>query len=162
MSDDRLFVSNNAIGRKWYFINLILLGGIIYGAHWGFTNYVLQNTTTEDYAFIAKFIEYFVYILLGITFLTLIDRRLYDVAGDRRNNKYKNFQSTIILCLFMLIVPFISANTQFKLPVDDVVMQQISYVFLGLFAFLTIVIGLFKGEISNLSYEKYRQKIKYE
>lgn len=162
MSDDRLFVSNNAIGRKWYFINLILLSGIIYGANWGFTNYVLQNTTTDDYAFIAKFIEYFVYILLGITFLTLIDRRIYDIAGDRRNNKYKNFQSIIILCIFMQLVPLISANTQFKLPVDDAIMQQISYLFLGIFAFLIIIIGFFKGEISNLSYEKYRQKMKYE
>ena len=29
MSDDRLFASNNAIGRKWYFINLIIYGGLI-------------------------------------------------------------------------------------------------------------------------------------
>ena len=62
----------------------------------------------------------------------------------------------------MQIVTYVSTNSQFKLPVDDVILEQISYVFLGLFAFLTIIIGFFKGEISNLSYEKYRQKIKYE
>ena len=29
MSDDRLFASNNAIGRKWYFLNLIILATLI-------------------------------------------------------------------------------------------------------------------------------------
>ena len=67
-----------------------------------------------------------------------------------------------MMLIFMQIINYVSTNSQFKLPIDDVILQQISYVFLGLFAFLTIIIGFFKGEISNLSYEKYRQKIKYQ
>ena len=162
MSDDRLFASNNAIGRKWYFINLILLAGISYGINWGFTNYILENTTNDAYSFIAKFMEYFVYIILFITLLSLIDRRLYDVSGDRRKSSYKNISTLLAFCIFFEIAAVISANTQFTLPIPSAVVQQLTYVFAGVFAAITVLLGLPSGQISNLSYEKYRQKIKYE
>lgn len=162
MSDDRLFASNNAIGRKWYFINLILLAAISYGVNWGFTNYIFQNTTNDAYSIIAKFMEIFVYIILGITLLSLLDRRLYDIAGDRRNGTYKNISTLITFCIFFEIAALISTNTSFSLPLPNAVMEQLIYVFAGVFAILTILLGLPNGQISNLSYEKYRQKIKYE
>lgn len=162
MSDDRLFASNNAIGRKWYFLNLIILAAISYGVNWAFTNYILQNTTNDAYSFIAKFMEFFLYLILFITLLSLIDRRLYDVAGDRRNNTYKNISTLMTFCVFFEIAALISLNTQFNLPLPSAVVQQLTYVFAGVFAVVTIILGLPNGQISNLSYEKYRQKIKYE
>lgn len=162
MSDDRLFVSNNAIGRKWYFINLIILAGITFGFNWIFTNYIFENITGETYSFIAKFMEYFFYIILFLTLLSLIDRRLYDIAGDRRNSKYQSLSKLFTFCIFAQIITFISTHTQFQLPIPTDVLNHLAMAFAGLFAVMGIIIGFINGEISNLSYEKYRNKIKYQ
>ena len=90
MSDDRLFASNNAIGRKWYFINLFILAVVSFFTNLVFTDYIIPNVTTDVYNIIAKGILYFLFLIYLITFFALIDRRLYDVFGTREVKGYKN------------------------------------------------------------------------
>lgn len=162
MSDDRLFASNGAIGRKWYFLNLIFLSGITYGINYFFNNYILENVKTEDYSFIAHFIEGFVYLLLFITFLSLIDRRLYDITGDRSSNSYRTVSSIIVLCFFIQIALLVSINTNFTLPITEAMAKQLSLISAGIFGVILIVLSMIKGQIANLSYEQYRKKMKYQ
>ena len=90
MSDDRLFASNNAIGRKWYFLNIIILTIITLVTKYIFEDHIFPNVTTEVYEIIAKGILYFAYIIYAVTFFALIERRLYDAVGSREKQGYKN------------------------------------------------------------------------
>ena len=160
MGDNRLFASNHAIGKKWYFLNMILLFAIAYGTNWSFANYFIPNTTSETYAYIARFIEYFIYLIFVITFFSLLDRRLFDIAGDRRNESYKSISSILKFCIFAQIVTFISANTKFTLPLPNEILHQLSYGFAILFVVIVVVLGLLKGNITELTYKEYEEKKK--
>lgn len=160
MGDNRLFASNHAIGKKGYFFNMILLFGITYATNWSFANYFIPNTTSETYAYIARFIEYFIYLIYIITFFSLLDRRLFDIAGDRRNESYKNISSILKFCIFAQIVVYISANTQFTLPIPNEIQHQISQALAILFVIIVFVLGLLKGNITELTYKEYEEKKK--
>ncbi|MCD7780694.1 MAG: hypothetical protein LUH05_08510 [Candidatus Gastranaerophilales bacterium] len=162
MSDDRLFASNNAIGRKWYYINLVILAVIAFLTHYIFTYYVIPNVLTETYVIISKITLYTAFVLYTITFLSLVERRLFDVCGRRDTSRYKTI-STIIW--FAVIIQLFSLFCDWKNPALPISNELISLaaIFMDL-VFLCIVffVGLFKGQISNLSYDEYRRKIKYQ
>ncbi len=162
MSDDRLFASNNAIGRKWYYINLFILAIITFFIHTVFTDYIIPNVTTEVYELIAKGILYFLYLIYLITFFALIDRRLYDVCGTRETKGYKRtsgFLAFIVLFqLFVIICHWKSLPT--PVPIES--LEVCTIVLNFCFIFIVFILGLLKGKISNLTYEQYRKKIKYE
>ena len=161
MSDDRLFASNNAIGRKWYFLNIIILSVITIGTELLFEHYLVPNVRTEVYYYIASFIKYTLFLLYLITFFSLIDRRLYDITGDRRSTKYRNISSIICLAIFFQITVIVLPFTNLINDCFDLSKQIASILD---FVFFTIVffMGFFKGSISNLSYEEYKNKIKYQ
>ena len=47
MSDDRLFASNNAIGRKWYFLNIVILSVITLITKYIFEDHIIPNVTAN-------------------------------------------------------------------------------------------------------------------
>lgn len=162
MSDDRLFASNNAIGRKWYFLNIIILSVITVGTELLFEHYLIPNVKTEIYYYIASFIKYTLFLLYLITFFSLIDRRLYDITGDRRSTKYRNISSIICLAIFFQITVLVLPYTSFRAPMPLSMMQEIASVLDLVFVIIIFFLGFFKGAISNLSYEEYKNKIKYQ
>ncbi len=161
MSDDRLFASNNAIGRKWYFINIIILCVITAVTQVFFNNYIFTNVKSEEYLLIADIIRYFIYIVYLVTFFSLIDRRLFDIAGDRRNNKYKSVSGILSFCiafqLAILVLPFFKIGA--ALPLE--VLQQLAIFTDLIFLIIVFAIGFIRGTISNMTYEEYKNKIKY-
>ncbi len=161
MSDDRLFASNNAIGRKWYFLNLIILTILIIVTEFIFKKYIIPHTTTEVYNQIAHGMLYFAYLIYAITFFALIDRRLYDITGDRDSNIYKNTAGIMKLIVLLNIIVIFFEHFSVKLPVSYETEWLIIAVSNTIFIIMTLILGLFKGKISNLSYEEYKKKIKY-
>ena len=162
MSDDRLFASNNAVSRKWYFINMIVLAIIAYATHMAFDNYVIPNARTDIYVDIANGIRYFIYGIYIVTFFSLIDRRLFDVFGARDKKGYANTTAVLKLAvfiqLFVIVGPFFNWNP----PVSYDVLQNVAWIFDAIFVLITFFIGFISGKISNLTYEEYKKKLKYE
>ena len=162
MSDDRLFASNNAIGRKWYVINIVLLALITGLTHTIFTDYIIPNVTTDIYALIAEGILYFLYLIFLITFFALIERRLYDVSGIRDAKRYKITSSIL---KFAVIVQIISYYCHWKKPTLPIQYSTIDFIamIMGIVFFIIVFSLMFiKGKISGLTYEEYRKKIKYQ
>lgn len=162
MSDDRLFASNNAIGRKWYFINIVILLIITAVTQVFFNSYIFTNVKSEEYLLIADIIRYFVYIVYLITFFSLVDRRLFDIAGDRRNRQYRSVSGALSFCitfqLAILVLPFFKAGA--TLPLEA--LQQIAVFTDLIFLIIVFAIGFIRGTISNMTYEEYKNKIKYD
>lgn len=161
MSDDRLFTSNNAIGRKWYYLNLIILSALTYAVHLLFQYIIIPNTATEVYTQIAIGASYFVYIFLLITFFALVERRLYDVCEKRDSQLYKTASLLIkIVILFQIAVIALNwfpSGFQF----DIYSLQNIATVLDFGFLIFVFAIGLFKGKITNVSKSDYKKRDKY-
>ena len=162
MSDDRLFASNNAIGRKWYFINLFILAVVSFFTNLVFTDYIIPNIITEVYSLIAKGILYFLFLIYLITFFALIDRRLYDVFGTREVKEYKNVSGFLSFVVIFQLIVIICKWKAVAVPISIEILEVCAAVLDLLFMFIIFVLGFFKGKISNLTYEQYRKKIKYE
>ena len=162
MSDDRLFASNNAIGRKWYILNLIILAFIVVGTHILFTKHIIPNVVSDTYEIIATGFLYLAYIIYTITFFALIERRLYDITGTRDSNAYRNTSSLLTLSVFAVALEIFCRLKNPSLPFSQEIVTN-SALILGS-VFIACVFGFIfpKGSISNLSYEEYRKKIKYE
>lgn len=162
MSDDRLFASNNAIGRKWYFLNMIILSVITLITKYVFENHIIPNVTTEVYELIAQGILYFAYIIYAVTFFALIERRLYDAVGTREKNGYKNtagfLQFAVVFQIAIILINVLNIN----IPVSVDLLQSIAWITNSIFAFIVLILCFLKGQISNLTYDEYRKKIKYE
>lgn len=162
MSDDRLFASNNAIGRKWYFLNLIILTVIVIATKYAFDDYVFPHVRTEVYDIMAHWTLYILYGVYLITFFALVERRLFDICGARDTDSYKNLsavlQFAVIFQIFAIVVP----NCEVQLPISDDMLQYIAYLFDGIFILVSIFIGFVGGKISNLTYEEYKNKTKYK
>ena len=162
MSDDRLFASNQAIGRKWYYINIVLLTVIAFITDYVIKQIIYPNVTTEFYINFTKWILYFAYFIFIITFFALIERRLYDLSGSRSSKTYKNiFQILEIIVIYqaaILILPY----TNIEIPIDINQLQDIANIFDIIFLIITFLIGLKRGKISCLTNEEYKNKIKYE
>ncbi len=162
MSDDRLFASNNAIGRKWYFFNIIILAVITFLTQIIFQNFVIPNARTDAYTIIANAILYFLDLIYLITFLSLIDRRLFDAFGSREKNGYKSISSFLsFIVLFNIFYLYCLWKTP-KIPIGYNDLHMLTVYLDILFLIIVIIIGFWKGKISNLSYEEYRKKSKYE
>lgn len=162
MSDDRLFASNNAIGRKWYCLNLIILSIIAVGTHIIFKDHIIPNVTSDVYEIIAKGFLYFAYVIYIITFLALIERRLYDVTGTRDAKGYRNTSYIMTLAVFSVAVDAFYKWKNPVTPIPEEIISMAAFIFGILFAVIAFVLLFLKGSISNLSYEEYRNKIKYE
>lgn len=161
MSDDRLFASNNAIGRKWYFLNLIILAFLFVVTDLLFKKYVIPHTTTETYTQIAQGMLYFAYLIYIVTFFALIERRLFDITGDRDSKFYKNISGIMKLIVVIQIIVMIFRQLSISLPLSNELIWLIIMIADSIFLLLTIAIGFIKGKISNLTYEEYKKKIKY-
>ena len=157
MSDDRLFASNNAIGRKWYALNLLILSVIAGGTHYLFNEHIIPHVTTDVYELIAKGFLYFAYLIYTVTFFALIERRLYDVTGTRDSKGYRNTSSILTLSIFAVGLELFCKWKNFSTPIPEEIITLSAHVLGVIFVLLFM-----KGSISNLSYEQYRRKIKYE
>ncbi len=162
MSDDRLFASNNPIGRKWYFINIIILSVITILTNAVFLNYVIPNALTDAYVIIAKGIMYFADLIYLITFFALIDRRLYDACGSREVHSYRNISGILKFIVFVQIFALYCQWKNPKLPISNSDISNIAWILDIFFIIIVILLVFFKGKISNLSYDDYRKKSKYE
>ncbi len=162
MSDDRLFASNQAIGRKWYYVNIILLSVLVVGTQYLMTEIIFPLLTTDFYVIFGKGILYFLYLFYAITFFALIERRLYDISGSRNNRTYKILfqilQCTVIYQIAVLILP----HLKIEIPIDINQLQQIATILDIIFMAIAVFIGLIRGKITCLSYKEYKNKIKYE
>ena len=162
MSDDRLFASNNAIGRKWYFLNIVILSVITLITKYIFDDHIIPNVTTEVYEIIAQGILYFAYIIFAVTFFALIERRLYDAVGTRERSGYKNTSSFLQLAVFFQLAVLFINKQNISIPISVDVLQLIAWALNGLFLLIVLVLCFLKGQISNLTYDEYRKKVKYE
>ena len=162
MSDDRLFVSNNAIGRKWYFINIFILTIIAFVTQTIFIDFVIPNVTSEVHEIIAKGILYFAYIFFLITFFALIERRLFDVCGKRDTKEYKNISAILKLAVFCQIVSLYCNWQKPAIPISYSTIDFIAMIMELVFLIIVFILGLKKGKISSLTYNEYKNKIKYE
>lgn len=162
MSDDRLFASNNAIGRRAYITNLFILAIIVYATHYGFVEYAIPNVVNEAYGLITTWILYFAYFIFAITFFALVERRLFDVCGRRDTNLYKNASSILQLSVFAILLLLIKDYIPFPFELNVQQTQSIISL-LGLIILITTFVLIFpKGKISNLSYEEYRKLDRYK
>lgn len=162
MSDDRLFASNNAIGRRAYVVNIIILAIVTYATHYGFVEYAIPNVVNEAYGTITTWILYFAYFIYGITFFALIERRLFDACGKRDTQCYRTTSSILQLAVFGIILLF--AKNYINIPINiSVQNSQMIIAFLGLII-LSITFALIfpKGKISNLTYEEYKKLDRYK
>ena len=163
MSDDRLFASNNAIGRKWYFLNIIILAVITVITRYVFNDFLIPNARTEAYVLIAQGLMYFAYAIYLITFFALIDRRLFDIFGARDTKGYANVSAWLkfAVCLqaLILIAQFFQISPA---GVSIEFLQSIAWILNGLFLFITFCIGFVKGKISCLTFEQYKKQLKYK
>lgn len=162
MSDDRLFASNNAIGRKWYFLNIIILAVITVLTKYIFSDYIIPNVRTEVYEIIANGIMYFAYLIYIITFFALIDRRLYDACGVRDNKGYKNTSAILKFAVCFQILILVGKACNVDVPVSYDVLQYVAWFFNVIFLIIAFCLGFVNGKISNLTYEQYKNKIKYQ
>lgn len=158
MSDDRLFASNNAIGRKWYYLNILILIGILFATRYIFKGYIIPNVVNLDYDTIARSILYFLYFSYAITFLSLMDRRLYDICDSRSDIKYKQVSGFIQLTVVGQIIVLILKAFYIETGIFDSILQVMWIIV----AVIAIAIGLIKGQITGLTYSQYRKKAKYK
>ncbi len=162
MSDDRLFASNNAIGRKWYFINIVILGIITLFTNVIFQNYIIPNARTETYEWVAKIILYFVFAIYLITFFALIDRRLFDVSGERETKLYKNISSILKFIVFVQIIAIYCQWKNPQLPISVASITSFATFLDVIFLLIVILLGFFKGKITNLTYDEYKRRTRYK
>ncbi len=162
MSDDRLFASNNAIGRKWYFLNLITLAFITIATQYFFDNHIITNVKTEVYEIITTWTLYIIYVIYIVTFFSLIERRLYDISATRDSSIYKNFSAILKFAVCFQLLVIIGQHCEIQVGISYNVLQYIAYFFDGIFIFIAFIIGFINGKISNMTYEQYKNQIKYK
>ncbi len=162
MSDDRLFASNNAIGRKWYCINIVVLTIITYFTQLIFTDHIIPNVISEVYVIIATGFLYFAYLIFLITFFALIERRLFDICGTRDTKGYRNTLAILKFAVFCQIFSLYCQWQKPQLPISYVSIDYITMVMDLVFLAIVFALCFIKGKISCLTYDKYRKKIKYE
>ena len=149
ISDNRLFASNGPICRSWYFINIFILGLLSVGTNIGINEYVIPSAN-PDYQGLLKFIMYFIYLIFIITFFMLIDRRVYDICGNKDSASYVNLSKVIglitSLIALSLIFLVVASNSKFQVP-------DIVYIFLMILAFifalLVFILGLIPGQLTS-------------
>lgn len=162
MSDDRLFATNNPIGRRAFLINIIMLILITVGTNYLFNQYIIPEVKSDFYDKVANVMRYLINGAYVITLFALVDRRAYDIFGKRSHIGYKIFSNIIIVSVFYWIFEIIYLHTSFKFPLPSEMIYLIGYI-LALISLLVIFIMIFpKGKISNLTYDQYKKQIKYD
>ncbi len=163
MSDDRLFASNNAIGRKWFFLNIIILCIITIITGYIFNNFIIPDVRTEEYYVIAKSMLIFLYVVYAVTFLSLVDRRIYDILGDRDKTAYKISSAFVFLVVLFNVYVF-SAETHIikQAMINTDTAYCISIVLDIMFILMIFIAGMVKGQISSISMDEYKRRIRYK
>lgn len=162
MSDDRLFASNNAIGRKGYIINLITLAAITYATNRVFDKYIFPFVTDEVYHLIAKVIFFFLIIIYAITLLSLVDRRAYDICGTRDSGIYKNISGFFTLFVLILAIVVINHFKNIITFIPNDMLETAGTFSIFAILFIIFILSFFKGQFSNLTFDQYKKKTKYE
>ena len=162
MSDDRLFATNNPIGRKFFIINIIMLILITIGTNYLFNQYIMPEVKSEFYDKVANVMRYLINGAYVITLFALVDRRLFDICGTRSHLGYKIGSNIIIISAFWWLFEVVYLHTSFNLPIPPEAIYFIGYLFVIISLFVIFIISFPKGKISGLSYEEYRKKIKFE
>lgn len=162
MSDDRLFASNNAIGRQGYVTNIIILAIIVLATKFTFDNYILPNVKTDAYYDISNGIALIIYVIYLITFFSLVDRRLYDATGSRGKTSYKVVSQFLFLTVVYQALIIAVNIFSIDIPVSTEALQSVAWIFDFIFLTAVFALSFFKGQITNLTYEEYRRKVKYE
>ncbi len=161
MSDDRLFSSNNPIGRKWYFINIVLLAALTWGTKFVFINYIIPAAISPIFNTIAKVMLYFLYAVFILTFLSLIDRRLFDICTSRSSQGYATVSSILSLCIFFQAAAFYCELKHPEMMISEQLVYTIAAILGVVFFVIVIFLGFIRGRMTGLSYEEYKNKIKY-
>ena len=162
MSDDRLFASNNAIGRKGYIINLITLAALTYATNRIFVKSIFPFVTDEVYFLIAKILFFFLMIVYSITLLALVDRRIYDVCGKRDCALYKNLSGTFNFFVIVLVIVLVQYLKNFKTIIPQNILEASGIFSILALAFIIFVLSFLKGKISNMTFDNYKKKDKYD
>ncbi len=162
MSDDRLFASNHAIGRKWYYINIFILCILTLITKYVFENFLIPNIINDFFISFANYTLYFIYFIYLITFFSLIERRLYDISGSRESSVYKNISAIMGFTIFLQISVIIIPYTSIKSYISPDLLLPITYIFDFIFLIITFILGLIKGQISNLSFKEFRRRNQYK
>jgi len=163
MSDDRLFSSNNAIGRKWFFLNIIILIIITAVTGFIFDNFIFPDVRSDDYRIISESMLFFLYAVYVVTFLSLVDRRLYDVLGDREKVSYKIITAFVILTVLFNAYCYACGHKLIKVFLIDFNLALAVTVILNfMFMVLVLIVGILRGKISSISFDEYRRRIKYK
>lgn len=155
MSDDRLFATNTPIGRKWYYLNLLILSGITTVTYFFFTKKVIPGIEGADHITIANWILYFFLFSYFITFLSLIDRRLYDASGSRSKGLYKNISPVITFLILGLILigvfnvfPSVTfGGREFTMNLN--IANPIAYGLAAILGIFVVFIGTIRGKKSK-------------
>ena len=150
------------IRRKWYFLNIIILCVITIATKYIFEDHIIPNITTDVYEIIANGIILFAYVIYAITFFSLIERRLYDVCGKRDSKGYKNTSGFLTFIVIFQIITWLVKIGKINISIDIAILEPVSYILGILFLIIAFFIGLIKGKITNLTYEEYKNKIRYE
>ena len=97
-----------------------------------------------------------------ITFFALIERRLFDVTGTRDSKIYRNVSSILTLAIFSIGVEIFCKLKNPSTPIPPEIITGLATIMAPIFCLFVIGLIFPKGTISNLSYEEYRRKIKYD
>lgn len=153
MQDDiRLFSANSPINRVWYFVNLFILGILVSGAHIGIKDYVIPNAN-PGYESPIKFFMYFIYFILTITFLMLIDRRIFDIFGARDNDKYITLSKIINISAIIMFV--LGIMIKINVPYSNI-LSICLLIIASIFAIIVFIIGFIPKQVIEKP-KKYSQ-----
>ena len=97
-----------------------------------------------------------------VTFFALVERRLYDISAARDSSLYKNLSSILKFAVCFQLLIIVGQHCKVDINVSYDLLQLIAYLFDGLFFLIAFFIGFIRGKISNMTYEEYKNQIKYK
>lgn len=151
MTDDRIFASNNAIGRKFYVGNIIILIFVFAATIKIFEKYVFPFTTDETYLKIAQCFSWVIYLIYVVTLFSLVDRRLYDICGTRDSGVYKNISGFLTVSIVIQLIALVNYYKNIIPFIPQQTISGIGVLFAGIYTFIMFVLAFLKGKISTSS-----------
>ncbi len=149
MADDKIYASNNAINRRFYIGNIIILLIVYLITYKVFEKYIFPYATDESYLKIAHYFSWFLYILYVITLFSLVDRRLYDICGTRDSNVYKNISNFLTTIITILIAAFINHYFAFIPIIQEQTVSMIGMAAAWIYLFIMFILSFIRGKISS-------------
>lgn len=151
MTDDRIFASNNAIGRKFYVGNIIILIIVFIVTNKVFEKYIFPYTTDETYLKIAQCFSWVIYLIYVVTLFSLVDRRLYDICGTRDSGVYKNISGFLTFSIVVQLIALINYYQNIIPMISKQTLSGIGILFAGIYTFIMFILAFLKGKISTSS-----------